>query len=190
MRWRPSKRAQVAGAYRLTAPDLFLPRGSVLAVFSQDRRQEAGASVWLRPRPRVRFDPESYYLNLDAGSGARGRGRATLLFGDGLGTRVGTELRFLHIPFNGYQRARVYATHQLRPELLLGVDGDVYRFEEPVNGADWSVTGTASATYDIASRWHATVVGLGGVTPLLERRLEIMAKLTYGQVRQVRRALP
>jgi len=190
VQWRPSRRVQVAADYRLTAPDLFLPRGSILSVFAEDRRQEVGANVSLRPRPRIRVNLDSYLLNLEEGSGARGRGRATLFFGDRFDTRIGAEARFLHVPFNGYQQARVYGGHQATPALRLGVDADVYRFEESINGADWSVTGTASASYRVASKWHATVVGLGGVTPFLERRLEIMGKLTYGQVREVRRQLP
>jgi len=190
VQWQAKRTLQVAGDYRLTSPDLFLPRGSILSVFAQDRRQEVGARAALRPRPRLRFDLETYYINIEEGSGARARARAMLVVDRDFRTRIGSELRLLHTPSNGYHQGRVYATHRASDALQLGLDADVYHFEESINDFDWSFTSTANATYSIKSTWHATVVGLAGVTPFLEQRFEIMAKLTYGHVREVRSELP
>ena len=48
-----------------------------------------------------------------------------------------------------------------------------------MNGENLSLTSTATVGYRISPRWQATAALLAGMTPLLERRIEGMAKIVY-----------
>ncbi len=188
--WRALSKLRLAADYRRTAPDLFLPRGSIMSVFSEENRDEIGLIAYYRPFPRVRVRGDYAYVSLEQGDGFRGGARASLFLGDRAQSRVSTELRAFDTPSNRYYRTRVSGTHRFTPSVVVGLDADAYFLDEPINGEDVSLTGLATATYDITGDWHATAAGVAGSTPFLERRLEVLVKVVWGQVRRVREVLP
>ncbi len=188
--WRARANLNFGANYRRTAPDLFLSRGSILSVFSEERRDEVGARSAYRPIPRLRLLADYAYTSLEGGSGFRAGARASLFLGVRTRSRVSAEFRVFDTPDNRYYRSRLSGTHRPTPSLSLGLDADAYRLQEDINGENLSLNGLATATYTISAGWHATAVGVAGSTPFYARRLEVMAKLVWGQIRRVREVLP
>jgi hypothetical protein len=187
--FKPHPTVEVTADYRRTAPDLFLPRTSILSVFAQTSRHEAGAMVYLRPAVRVRFYGDYHVVDDDSGVGHRGGGKLTLSLGPGYDALVGTEVRVLHLASRGYTRGRLFVMK--RVGAFSGtLDADLYRLEQAINGQHGSFTGAATIGWDFARGWHAVVTGIGDVTPLVERRFEVIAKLVYQRVFHVHEVHP
>jgi hypothetical protein len=173
--------------YRHTAPDLFLPRSSILSVFAQDTRDEAGGALYARPLPRLQLFADSYLVADASGLGYRGGGRVTVRLGRFQQTTLGAEARALKLPGAGYTQARLFALERLTPSLLVTVDLDAYHLDQAINGTTLSLTGAATVAWDFATGWRATVTALADTTPLVERRFEVLAKLVYNHTWRVRR---
>ncbi len=107
--WRPCRYVDVTADYRRTAPDLFLPRYSLFAVFAQETRDEFGGFVSLRPSLRhLDVQGDFHEVHDSSGWGWNAGGKATLRLGSGGGTRVGVESRRLKIPGGGYLMGRAF----------------------------------------------------------------------------------
>jgi hypothetical protein len=188
--WQPHRMVEVRADYRRTAPDLFLPRSSILSVFSEETRDEAGGSVYVRPHRRVRLNADYHAIVDLTGVGHDGGAKTNVYLGTGFETSIGAELRALHLPDKGYLRARLYAIQRLRPGLTLTLDADAYRLEQAINAQNFSFTGAASLGWDVKPGWRVLVSGAGDVTPFVRQRFECMAKLVYNHafhVHEVRR---
>jgi hypothetical protein len=185
--WQPLSTLQIDASYRRTSPDLFLPRSSILSVFSQETRDEAGGSVWWRPISRLRAEADYYVILAEAGAGQRGGARVSASLGSAFTTTLAAELRFLSLASaNGYVQGRLYAIQRLSSAFVATLDLDLYSLEQPINGQHLSFTSAATLGWDISPRWRAVVTAIADTTPQVERRFECMAKLVYNAVYRVR----
>jgi hypothetical protein len=189
--WRPCRYADVTTEYRRTAPDLFLPRYSIFAVFAQETRDEFGGYVSLRPWPR-RLDLQGDFHEVhDAkGWGYNAGGKATLRFGSSGGTRVGVESRRLWILGGGYLMGRAFGWQTITTKIRLVADFDVYHLDESINGQDRSFFGSGSLVYDVAPAWRAVLTGMDNVTPYATHQIEGLLKIIYDGGRAVREVTP
>jgi hypothetical protein len=189
-RWQPLALLQLGADYHRTAPDLFLPRGSILSVFSQETRDEVGGDVFVRAHRRVRVEGD-YHLIVDAaGIGQRGGGRVSASLGPAYEATVAAEVRVLRLPQNGYVQTRLYFIERLTPSLTATIDFDTYVLEQPLNGQTLSLTAAATLGWEIAPRWRAVATAIADSTPLVQRRLECMFKLVYNPVLRLRQVRP
>jgi hypothetical protein len=188
--WQPASMVELRADYRRTAPDLFLPRSSILSVFAQESHDEAGGSVWARPIPRVRLDGDYHVIVDDNGTGQRGGVRGNVYLGRAFETSLGAEMRVLHLPDKGYVRARLFAVERMLPTVVFTLDFDAFRLDQPVNGQFYSFTGAATVGWDFRPGWRAVLTGVGDVTPFVQERFEVMAKLVYNWVVHVRQVQP
>jgi hypothetical protein len=184
--WQIRPEVEVALDYRRVAPDLFLPRNSIFTVFAEENRDEAGGSVYLSPRARVGLRGDYHVVRNPDGTGHHGGGKATAVLGSHQATTLGVEARRLTLPGNAYTSTRAYARQALSPLLFATLDAEHVRLAVPRNGQRDAFTATASAACEVSPGWRLVVSGLGGTTPFLERRFELMAKLAYNFTRRFR----
>jgi hypothetical protein len=184
--WQPRTSLQLGVDYRRTAPDLFLPRSSILSVFSQETRDEAGGYAYWRPLPRLRAEADYHVLLAEAGFGQRGGARVSASLGAAYETTLAAEVRVLRLATaNGYVQGRLYAISRLTQTMVATVDFDLYQLEQPINGQTLSFTGAATLGWDFSPRWRAVVTAIADATPQVDRRFEGMVKLVYNAVYRV-----
>lgn len=178
----------VDAEYRHVEPDLFLPRDSILAVFTLERRNEAGGGVQLEPMKAVTLHADYHFLRNDGdGDGHRVSGRAT--WRPASGAAVGVELGQLRaVDGNGYFQARAFGSAQVR-RLQATLDVQEYAFRRAINGEDNSFVANATLRYLIGGGFSALVSGSGGVTPYYARRFDVLAKVAYDQSYQKREGI-
>ena len=182
--WLPSVDVQVWADYRRTAPDLFLPLNSVLAVFSQETRDEAGASLFVRPNRRLRLAADYHTVFYPEGIGHQAGTKLTSLFGHRDHTSVSLETRLRLLPDDGYLQLRAYSSHRLSAQFLATLGVDSYFVQRPINGQSYSITAHTSAGFDFAKGFRLVVTGMADVTPFVESRFEFIARLAYNVVRR------
>jgi len=195
--WQPIRKLSLRADYRRTAPDLFLPRNSILSVFSQESRDEVGASLYARPTLRARLDVD-YHAIVDGsptslggfGTGHRGGAKANVYLGARYETTIGAEVRVVHLGETGYVQTRLFAMHRILPTLTVTLDADAYRLEQAINGATFSFTGAGTVGWDFKPGWRAVVSGVADVTPFVQSRVECMAKLVYNGVFRIHEVRP
>lgn len=176
--FEPVRRVNVTAEVSRTAPDLFLSRASILSVFAEAERNEAGAIVSLRPLRDLLARVSYYALDNAEGLGHRAEIRADLAVLNG--GVIGCEAGLLNLPDDeGYQHARLYGRAPIVRNLSLSLDGDLYHLDEMRNGTEISVRALAALRWDPAPRWRAVVTALVGSDPFAERRFEAMAKLAW-----------
>src|SRR6185369_5359883 len=188
VRWQPLLWMEVTADWWRTAPDLFLPRDSILTVFATQTRDEAGGSIYLRPLNRLRLEGDYHFVNDDLGQGHRGGARLTMSLGRAWETLLGAEGRVLSLPVNGYWQARLFAMHHAGP-IALTLDLDCYKLERPINGETLSFTGAATLGWTFAPHWRFVVAGIADTTPYVSQRFEVIAKLTWDQSFRLRQVL-
>jgi hypothetical protein len=189
VRWQPLWWVEVMADWRRTAPDLFLPRDSILTVFATQTRDEAGGSVYVRPLNRLRLEGDYHFVNDDLGQGHRGGARLTMSLGRDWQTLLGAEARALSLPVNGYWQARLFGMHRVGP-VGLTLDLDCYKLDKPVNGQTLSFTGAATVAYAFTAHWRFVVAGIADTTPYVSSRFEVIAKLTWDQTFRLRQVRP
>jgi hypothetical protein len=188
---QPLRTVQLSLDYRRTAPDLFLPRSSILSVFAQETRDEAGGFVFWRPLPRLRLDGDWHAIVDEAGFGQRGGGRVSVALGQAFTTTVAAEVRILRLALaNGYTEGRLYALQRLGSRWTATLDLDGYALEQPINGARWSLTAAATVGWQLSPHLDAVVTAIADSTPLVQRRFECMAKLVWNQTFRLRQVRP
>ena len=189
--WRPCRYLDVTGDYRRTAPDLFLPRYSLFAVFAQETRDEFGGFVSLRPwLRRLDLQGDFHEVHDASGWGWNTGGKATLRFGSGGGTRFGVESRRLKIPGGGYLMGRAFGWQTITTKIRVVADFDVYDLDQPLNGQDRSFFGSGSLVYDVAPAWRAVLTGMDNVTPYATHQIQGLLKIIYDGGRVVREVTP
>jgi hypothetical protein len=166
-----------------TAPDLFLSRASVLSVFAEAERNEAGGTISLRPVRTFRARLAYFALDNSDGLGHRAEAGADVDVAENV--LVGVEGAILSLggdtmeTDDGYQRGRIFGRFGLMRRLWLSLDGDLVHLQQERNGTDVSVRGSATLRWDPAPRWRAVLTALAGSDPFAERRFEAMAKLAW-----------
>jgi hypothetical protein len=178
VRWQPRTWIEAMVDWRRTAPDLFLPRGSILSVFATETRDEAGGSLYVQLARQLRVEGDYHLVVDDAGLGHRGGARVTLSLWR---TLIGAEGRVLSLPWNGYWQARLFGTQRIGERVTLTLDLDGYRLQQPINGDYLSFTGAATLGCDLAAHWRLVVAAIADTTPYVNRRFEVIAKLTWDQ---------
>jgi hypothetical protein len=182
---------QLSIDYRRTSPDLFLPRGSILSVFSQASRDEAGGYAFWRPLSRLRLEGDWHAVLDDLGFGQRGGARATASLGPAFETTIAAEVRVLRLSgADGYVQGRLFAIQRLSSRLVATADVDVYTLSRAINGQTFSVTGAATLGWELSPHWRAVVAAMADSTPLVERRFECMAKLVWNQTFAIHQVRP
>jgi len=171
--------------YRRVAPDLFLARNSILAVFVADQRNDVGGGLRWNPRRSATVEADYHYLKEEAGGGHRVRLKGTLRpYGAGL---AGVEIQYLTTPENGYATGRLFGAKEWG---RLGATLDLwfYKYEKSVNGYDKSLGATVTGGYQLAPSWKVLLAATAGSDPFYKSRTEVMAKLAWNQtyVREVR----
>lgn len=164
---------------RRTSPDLFLSRTSILSVFAETSRDQAGAFAYLRPCKHVDVDADASAVVLEDGTGFDGGARVQTRLGWAGQTLLGAEGRVLHIPSDGYLRGRLFARQRFDHGLSLTGDVDWYRLEEARNGTHRALLANASLAWQFAGKWQAVATGMAGMSPSMDRRFEAMARLAY-----------
>jgi hypothetical protein len=174
--WLLTAKITVTADVQRTEPDLFLDRDSIFAVFAEEVRNEAGGEVIWRALQPLSLSADWHWLNVDGGFGGRGGTRAT--YHTPHGGSYGLELRVLSEPDNGYKQARVFATRKVR-QFMVTLDLDAYWLEQQINNQKNSIMATATCGWALSPKWDAMVAGSLGTTPYFERRVEVIARLTY-----------
>lgn len=180
--WSATRALRLEADARFFAPDLFLARNSILAVFSSEERTTFGAGADYELRRGLSVGA-SYHLSVEPGEteaasdylGHEAEASVAWERGD---TLAGAEVLFLDAFENGYVAARLFGRRDLG-RFFAAADLLGHLFREDVNGEDLAVSGTLSAGVDIAKGFSAVVAGRAGLNPFLEQTFDVMAKLAY-----------
>jgi hypothetical protein len=175
--WQVDAKLQLVGDVQRTAPDLFLDRSSIFAVFSEERRDEAGGEIVYRLLQPLSLEADWHWMNMDGGHGHRGGARAT--FRTPRGGSFGAELRLLTESDNGYKLARLFGIRKLPRDVTVTLDLDAYWLEREINAQKQSFSATLTCGWAFLPAWEAMLAGSFGTTPYFERRAEAIARLTY-----------
>jgi len=175
--WQINKQVQVVGDISRTAPDLFIDRSSIFAVFSEEFRNEAGAEVVYRPLPPLSLEADYHWLNVENGHGHRAGARGT--YRTPYGGSYGAELRLLDQPDNGYTQARVFGIRKLPHDITVTLDLDAYWLQQEINAVKHAFVATLTGGWAFLPNWEAMLAGSLGTTPYFERRTEVIARVIY-----------
>jgi hypothetical protein len=186
--WTPARRVRITADYRFSAPDLMLPRTSILSVFADSDRSDLGGGVTYELTrtfdvgldAHVLLEPGEAEGDTNTGYEARLRGGWTR--GP---TSLGAELSALDSLDNGYVAFRAYGRHEIG-RLFGAADLIGHLLREPVNGEDVAVTGTLTGGMRLGGGWTAAVAGRAGMNPFFEQQYDAMVKLAYNQTYTVR----
>jgi hypothetical protein len=184
-RWEPLRKLAVTADYRHVSPDLFLPRDSIMAIFTVETHDEAGGGAQYGPWKEITFSADYHYLWEDNdGHGNRVRGSAT--WRSPSGTTAGAEAglqTFYPTPSgsylgNGYLWARAYGSKTFW-RISATLDLQETAFQQPVNGQQNSFVASATAGYPLGRGFTALVAGSGGETPYFKNYFDFLAKVVY-----------
>jgi len=175
--WQVSSKLQFVADVQRTAPDLFLDRSSIFAVFSEERRDEAGGEIVYRVVQPLSLEADWHWLKVEGGHGHRGGVRGT--WRTPKGGSFGAELRLITEPDNCYKLARVFGIRKLPRDITVTVDLDAYWLEREINAQKRSFVATVTAGWAFLPNWEAMLAGSLGTTPYFERRAEAIVRLTY-----------
>ncbi|TMA71322.1 MAG: hypothetical protein E6J67_23120 [Deltaproteobacteria bacterium] len=175
--WQLNPKLQLVADVQRTAPDLFVDRSSIFAVFSEERRDEVGGEIVYRLLQPLSLEADWHWLKLEGGHGHRAGARAT--FRTVRDASYGAEVRLITEPDNGYKLARVFAIRRLPRNVTITVDLDAYWLEREINATKRSFVATFTGGWAFAQAWEAMIAGSFGTTPYFERRTEAIARLVY-----------
>ncbi|HUL59863.1 MAG TPA: hypothetical protein VLU43_11335 [Anaeromyxobacteraceae bacterium] len=187
--WTPQRKLHLTADFQQVAPDLFLPRTSILSVFSDTERTAIGGGVSydvnraltlvldghvdLQPTSK---DLSGTYTGYDLTARAAWHAR---------GSSAGAEVGLLDASENGYFSARLYGRRDFGPAFL-AADVLAHFFRESINAEKQAFTGVLTGGYELGGGWAAVLAGRAGVTVFMERQYELLAKLVYNQTYSVR----
>jgi hypothetical protein len=185
--WHPVRRLFVTADYRHSAPDLMLPRTSILSVFADATRDDVGGGVRWEVTRRIEAGVDYHALLEPDGEGGTTLGHEASARGEYVdgSVRAGGELSLLSAAENGYLGARFFVRRQIS-RLTASGDLNVYVFENPINAQDYSASAVATLGYALGKSWTASLTGRAGVTPFMEQQADVMVKLAYNQTYRVR----
>jgi hypothetical protein len=175
--WQVTRKLQIVGDVQRTAPDLFIDRSSIFAVFSQEIRNEAGGEIVYRVIQPLSLEGDWHWMRVEGGHGHRGGARAT--WRTPYGGSYGAEFRLLTEPDNGYKLGRIFGIRKLPRNVTLTLDLDAYWLEREINTQKRSFVATLTCGWAFLPNWELMAAGSLGTTPYFERRAEAIARLTY-----------
>jgi hypothetical protein len=176
--WQLNPKLQIVADVARTAPDLFIDRSSIFAVFSEEFRNQAGGEVVYKLLPPLSLEAQLHWVNVEGGSGSNGGLRGTWRVPNG-GT-YGAELRYVTEPDNGYTLARVFGIRRLPRSLTVTVDLEAYWLQKSIWTTEKkSFLGTLTGGWGITPAWDFTVAGSLGATPNFDTRAQLIARLVY-----------
>jgi hypothetical protein len=171
----------VSADWRFTAPDLMLPRTSILSVFSNERRNDFGAGFTYDVGPNVIVGAD-YHALVEPGENDEdeigSEVQARLHWSSGQ-TSAGAEAFWLDAFENGYVGGRVYGRRDIGA-FFAAADVLAHVLREEVNAEDLAVSGS------LGGGWMAMLAGRAGVNPFFEQQFDGLAKLVYNQTYTVR----
>ncbi|HYG66854.1 MAG TPA: hypothetical protein VD838_04315, partial [Anaeromyxobacteraceae bacterium] len=180
-------RLHVSADWQYTAPDLFLPRTSVLSVFSAERRNDFGGGLDVEVTRDVTIGAE-YHLLVEPGDddddyyGNELVGRLHWSRGP---TSAGAEAFWLDAFENGYVGGRIFGRRDFG-RVFAAADALGHFLREDVNGEDLAITGTLSGGFEFGRGWSAVLSGRAGWNPFYEQQFDGLVKLVYNQTYSVR----
>jgi opacity protein-like surface antigen len=186
--WTVSERLFATADFKLTSPDLFLSRGSILSVFADSDRTDVGGGVRYALTKHLTVGADYHALLEPTGEGSKtelgheAAGRVEWEQGD---TALGGEVTYLTAIDNGYLGLRAFGRRELGKAFVVA-DVVAHRFENDINGQGNALTGTLSAGYKLGAGWSAVLAGRAGMTPFLEQQADLMVKLVYNQTYRAR----
>jgi hypothetical protein len=185
--WHPTRRLFLTADFKRSAPDLLLSPTSILTVFADSTRDEAGGGLRYELTRSLEAGLDYHALLEPDGEGGTELGHDVTLRGDyATGPiRAGLELSWLTAIENGYLGARFFVRREIGKFFAAG-DLLAYLFENPINEQDYSASFGATAGYRLGDAWTASVSARASVTPLMEQQVDVMAKLAYNQTYRVR----
>ena len=177
--WQLASQLQIVADVQRTAPDLFIDRSSIFAVFAEELRDEAGGEIVLRPLRPLSISAGWHWLRVEGGHGHRASVHGSLRTGDD--GSLGVELRLLTQPDNGYKEARLYWIRKLSPDftLTLDLDGTWLERELGLYAQKRSLVATGTLGWAIDEAWEAMLAGSLGTTPYFEQREEVAVRLSW-----------
>jgi hypothetical protein len=184
--WHPARPLFLTADYRHSAPDLMLPRTSILSVFTDTTRDEIGGGFRWEITRSIEGGVD-YHALLEPGESGTELGHQASARGDYTDgpVRAGGEVSYLKGADNGYVGARFYLRREIARFFAAG-DVLAYVFDQAINAQDYAATVGGTLGYKLGKSWTASVSGRGGVTPFMEQQFDVMAKLTYNQTYRVR----
>ena len=194
---RPWRRWSFALGYRYSSPDLWIPRSSIFAVFSEESFQEAFADTRWRATRRLsleagygrRFYGGHEHDSADAGDHTdlrEGANRAVLrasyrpAFAEG--ARLVAEVGRLESPDNAANRLRLASTLPLPlfgRTFQLVADVDFFVLDEPLRESRVSLVASAYVEAPLRSGLRLLAGGSGGVSPLMQNIGSFTVRLTW-----------
>lgn len=185
--WQATRHLFVTADYRHAAPHLMLPQTSILTVFANATRDDVGGGVRYELTRTLEVGVDYHALLEPDGEEGTELGHEATVRGDyrSGSIRAGAELTYLSAIENGYMGGRFFARRDFG-KLYAAGDLSAYVFDEAVNGEDYSASFGATAGYRLGGAWTAAVTASAAVTPFMESKVDVMAKLAYNQVYRVR----
>ncbi len=182
--YQPADRVELALGYRRTAPDLFLSRSSVLAVFATTSRDEVGGGAFVRAARCLDLDAEAFLTDSGTGPGHHLALRADAYPARRDLGRLGLEARRIAGGQDGTTFVRGFGRLGLGPALQASTSVEFAHADERINGVRNAWTGLLALGWDFLPSWQLGVSALAGVTPALDPRYETLVKLTYHRTRR------
>ena len=196
----PMRQLDLELGYRFVSPDLYVPRSSIFAVFSDDVHQQAYVEAhwsrwrWLAVTAEVgaRIYDESCSVTAgkeqcdEASVAINGSLRAMLKMGpDGL-HRVVLEVERLGAPDGGITRFRLGGRAPVIAGLSMVVEADAYLLDDEhdhsadgAHGASYSFAGSGYLSYDLPFNLSVLAGGQGMITPIFSRAGSFMVRLNW-----------
>lgn len=181
--------------WRHSSPDLWVPRTSIFAVFSEESFHEAALEARWRATRRLTLDAaygRRFYGGHEHSTGddhddaAAGANRATLrasyrpAFMEG--ARLLAEAGRLEAPDNAANRLRLAASlplHLFGRVLRLVADLDLMVLDETIRDSQLSLVGAAYIEAPLVKGLRLLAGGSGGVTPLMRKAGTFHVRLTW-----------
>ena len=197
---RPLRALAVNAAYRFSSPDLWIPRTSIFAVFSQESFHEAALEARYRLSRTLSVEGaygRRFYLahghDEDSATAAAADDHDDELIGANRASLRGTwrfvpggrgvlSLERVESSDNATNRARLAAAlplHLLGRQFHLVADLDMMVLDETVRGTRWSLVAGGYLRAPILDSLTVLAGGSGGFTPLLNKVGTFMVRLTW-----------
>ena len=193
----PTRDLDLEAGYRLVSPDLYVPRSSIFAVFSDGVHQRAYVEgYWSRWRWLELSLEVGLRVYEEACSEVGGKTtcdeaavvpgaalRAVLRMGPERLHRVVAEAQRVGTSDGGLTRFRVGSRMPLFSRLSLAVDLDVYLLDE-IRGEDngntsWSFAGSGYLSYELPRNFSIMAGGGGMVTPVFSNAASFLVRLNW-----------
>jgi hypothetical protein len=186
--WTVNEKLSATMDFKLTSPDLFLSRGSILSVFTDTDRKDFGGGLRYDLARHLQVGVDYHALLEPSGEGSKtelGHEAAGRIEWEHGHLSAGGEVTYLKATDNGYTGFRAYGRQDFG-KAFVAADALFHAFQKEINGQSSALTGTLSCGYQLGGGWNAVVAGRAGMTPFLEQQADLMVKLVYNTTTRVR----